>query len=103
MGMVANKGRLCELTRPTVRVVAHETASCYNPGANLRATSTEVDQDGEILSTPHYLGYIFVYKHLDLKTWVSPLWCVCFHWWGGTCSLRYGRRGIQPATACHRT
>ena len=31
-----------------------------------------------------------LYKHMDMKTWSYPLWCVCFHRWNGTYLSHYG-------------
>ena len=55
-----DNGRVCELTQAlTARLVAHGTASCYNPGVIPSIIITDIDQIGQdgILSPSHYLDF----------------------------------------------
>ena len=61
MGMAAaDDDKACELTQAlTARLVAHETACCYNPGVSPSINSTSIGQIGEdgILSPSHFLDF----------------------------------------------
>jgi len=53
--------------------------------------TSKCNECGKINRRDRLLDHV-AFKHLGLRTWSCPLWCVCILWCGGTCFLRYGSR-----------